>query len=299
MISFSCPWCGHAMPAPKEGEHACVHCGRRCCDAGNLRRWIDDERPAHQRDLATLLLRQFSPLSSRLSPLRYFADWRVEQYYRRTLADQSLAEQWASDYLEGLTLAPHAVVLDHGCGRGRHSALLSRLGYQVAAQDITSHSWWRHLPACTFQTVSAEAERLPWNEHTFALVVDVGVIHYLTEAQLSKLAGEVLRVLQPGGFWLLLEGNSESYGASRMRSIIGRLHEVDTVRRLASAAGFQELDLSYEGFYAPLIPLYVNFVRKLMRPGPMDLNDHRSVLAARLPSRRRAHWRLRLTKPRP
>ena len=287
------------MPALQQGEHACGECGRRSVDAGNIRRWIDDDsRPAPRPDFAARLFRQLSPLSSRLSPLRYFSDWRVEQYYRRTLADQSLADQWGTDYLEGLSLVPGAVVLDHGCGRGRHSALLSRLGFQVAAQDITPHSWWRHLPACIFQTVSVEAKRLPWTERAFALVVDVGVAHYMTEAQLAELAREVFRVLKPGGFWLLLEGNSESYGASRMRRIIGRLHEVDTVRRITSGAGFQEVDLSYEGFYAPWLPLYVNFVRKLMRLGPVDLNDHRSALAARLPSHRRAHWRLRLAKPR-
>jgi SAM-dependent methyltransferase len=287
------------VPASTDGEHACGHCGRHYTDAGHIRRWIDDDRSAApHRDYATLLLRQFNPLSSRFSPLRYFADWRVEQYYRRTLADRSLARKWGSHYLDGLTLASGAAVLDHGCGRGRYTALLSHLGYQVAAQDITPHSWWQHLPACTFQSVPVAAGRLPWHEQAFALVVDVGVVHYLTEAQLAALSAEVRRVLEPGGFWLLLEGNSESYGASRMKRILGRLHTVDTVRRIASDAGFHEVDVSYEGFYAPLMPLYVNFVRKLMRPGRVDLNDHDSSLAARLPPRRRAHWRLRLTKPR-
>jgi len=278
------------------GEQRCDGCGRAFTDQGHVRSWRP-ERPAATQSLATLVARQFDPLSSRLSPLRWFTDWRVEQFYRRTLTDGTLARSWASHYLRDLALAKGASVLDHGCGRGRNTALLRQLGYQVSAQDIAPQSWWQRLPSCQFQSVPVPAPHLPWQDRAFALVVDVGVVHYMTEAQFAAFAAEVFRVLSPGGYWLLLEGNDGSYGAARMRQIIGQLHSLDTSRRIVAGAGFAEVDLGYEGFYAPALPLSVNFVRKLMRPGPVDLGDARSSLAARIPERRRAYWRLRLQKP--
>ncbi len=250
-----------------------------------------------RRDFWTLALRQLNPLASRLSPLRYFADWRVNQYYQRTLTDLKLAREWAAHHLEGLNVRPRAAVLDHGCGRGRHTALLSQLGFQVSAQDIESHAWWRKLPQCFFQKVPPSAPRLPWRDQAFNLVLDVGIIHYLTDEQLTVLANEVFRVLTPGGHWLLLEPNDESYGAYAMRRIIGHLHSVESARTVVAGAGFHEVDLTYEAFYAPVFPLFVNFVRNVARPGPMDLSDFHSTLAARIPDRRRGFWRLRLIKP--
>lgn len=297
MTRAACPWCGAGVGAITPGDHVCGGCGRPFTDAGNVRAWRWHEASAPLRSFATLLARQFNPLSSRLSPLRLFSDWRVEQYYRRTLTDGAMARAGANHYLRELDLAPGAPVLDHGCGRGRNTALLGQLGYEVAAQDIAPHSWWQRLSPSQFQSVPVAAARLPWRDRSFALVVDVGVVHYLTEAQFAGLADEVFRVLAPGGYWLLLEGNDESYGAARMRQIIGHLHSLSTSRRVVKAAGFSELDLGYEGFYAPVLPLYVNFVRKLMRPGTVDLSDIRSWLADRIPKRRRACWLLRLRKP--
>jgi SAM-dependent methyltransferase len=260
--------------------------------------WADPHaaRP-EKRDWRVLALRQLNPLSSRLSPLRYFSDWRVEQYYRRTLSDGGLAHHWTQHYLGELRLEPGAPVLDHGCGRGRHTALLSRTGFQVAAQDVRPHAWWHTLANCSFQSVPPLAPRLPWTSDAFALVLDVQVIHYLTEPQLATLSREVFRVLAPGGHWVLLEANDGSYGRSTLRKTIGRLHPFQAVRRLVMDAGFIEVDVRYEGFYAPVFPIAVNFVRKLMRPGAVDLNDYRSTLAAHVPPQRRGLWLLRLQKP--
>jgi SAM-dependent methyltransferase len=249
-----------------------------------------------RRQFRTLALRQLNPLASRLSPLRHFTDWRVEQYYRRTLTDTKFARDWGEAYLHGLPLYSGVRVLDYGCGRGRHTALLSHLGFAVAAQDIRTHAWWERLPDCVFQAVPPEASRLPWADRTFALVLDVGVIHYLSSAQLSTLGREVLRVLAPNGHWVLVEANDASYGASSIRRIVGRLHSLDSVRAIARQSGFVEVDVSYEGYYAPAFPLFVNFVRKIVRPGAVDLDDFQSSLAARTPPHRRGYWRLRLRK---
>ena len=190
-----------------------------------------------------------------------------------------------------------AAVLDYGCGRGRHVGLLSQLGFRVGAQDVKPHTWWRQFQRCAFQVVPAAAPGLPWREHTFEAVLDVTVIHHLAPPQLRQLAGEVFRVLMPGGYWLLVEANDESLGAAAPRRYYGQLHSLADVQQLARATGFVEVDHRYDGFYAPVAPTFINFLRKQAWPAPFSVDDFGSRLAAHFPPRRRAVWQLRLQKP--
>jgi SAM-dependent methyltransferase len=261
--------------------------------------WGNDPPAPRARDTWTRRFRrQLNPVGSRLSPLRYFSDWRVEQYYRRTLSDPLSAKSWAKHYLTGLKIDECAPVLDHGCGRGRNAAILSQLGFEVAAQDVRAHPWWRNLPACRFQQVPAAAPRLPWVDNTFALAIDVQVLHDLDESRLKTLMREMYRVLAPGGYWLLLEANTESYGAWAPRRYWGRLHTLERVQDIASRAGFDEIDHCYEGVYAPVLPGLVNFVRKQAWPGAYSIDDYGSWLETAVPESRRAFWFLRLRKHR-
>lgn len=222
----------------------------------------------------------------------------MDQYYRRTLSDPLLARSWSQHYLTGLTIDDRAAVLDHGCGRGRNVAILSQLGFDVAAQDVHAHPWWRHLPACRFQQVPAVAPRLPWVDNTFALAIDIQVVHDLDEPRLEILMSEIHRVLAPGGYWLLLEANATSYGAWAPRKYWGRLHTLERVRQMASEVGFTEIDQRYEGVYAPVVPALVNFMRKQAWPGAFTIDDYGSWLEAAMPDSRRAFWFLRLRKQR-
>ena len=299
MTAAACPWCGTAIGTselPKPGQ--CSGCGRRFLAEGESLLWGNDPSPPPAVDVWKRLRRQLNPVGSRLSPLRYFSDWRVEQYYRRTLSDPRLARSWSQHYLAGLTLDDRARVLDHGCGRGRHAAILSQLGFEVSAQDVRAHSWWRTLPACRFQQVPAAAPRLPWTDSTFALAIDIQVIHDVEESRLETLAREMHRVLAPGGYWLLLEANSMSYGARVPRRYWGRLHPLERVREIALHTGFTEIDHRYEGVYAPIAPGLVNFVRKQAWPGAFAIEDYGSWLESAMPARRRAFWLLRLRKDR-
>jgi SAM-dependent methyltransferase len=293
----ACPFCGFAFQVTTlHGNSACPRCHEPFAAAGNVTTWTAEERSPARR-VWPLVVRQLHPLSSRFSPLRYFSDWRVEGYYRRTLRDAALATDWSRHYLSRLGLSAGAAVLDHGCGRGRHVALLTQLGFRVCAQDVRPHQWWRHFPDCTFQVVPAAAPRLPWPDATFQAVLDVNVVNHLDEGQVERLAREVWRVLAPGGSWILLEPNASSYSAAVRRRYYGRLYSLQDVKRRIDAVGFEQTDCTYHGAYAPVIPQVVNFFRKQAWPGPFTVDDFDSRLAAAIPERRRAQWLLRVRKP--
>lgn len=247
--------------------------------------------------LLTSIARQLNPTASRLSPLRYLGDRRVETYYQLTVNDRGLAESWSAQYFNGLSIAAGATVLDFGCGRGRHVGLLTQLGFTVGAQDVKPHSWWRQFHRSAFQVVPPVAPRLPWADSTFDAVLDVTVIHHLTSVQLRQLAAEVFRVLAPGGYWILVEANEQSWGAAAPRRHYGSLHSLESVQALAREHKFDEIDHRFDGFYAPVAPTLINFFRKQAWPGPFTIDDFGSRLASKLPPRRRALWQLRLQKP--
>lgn len=226
-----------------------------------------------------------------LAPLRAFHRWRLDRYYDRTRDDRTLAERWAAHYLAGLVLPPHARVLDHGCGRGRVTAQLTQLGYHVTGTDTQPHPWWSTVRA---QWVVEQGTRLPFADQHFDLALDVGVIGHFSESALRELASEMRRVLKPGATWMVLEANSDSYGAAGPRRWYGRLHTLATMRAIAATAGFREIDVWYEGVYLPVLPRVVNILRKQLWPGPMTIEDYGTWLERRIPTERRALWCLRL-----
>lgn len=234
------------------------------------------------------------PTSSPISPLAWLYWARVANYYRRTVNDPSLAREWGEHYLADLGLKQGARVLDHGCGKGRHAAILQQLGYEVYAQDIYPHSWWEHMPSVGFQVVPPSAPMLPWADASFDLILDVGVIGHLSPLALQGYAREVRRALRPGGRWLVLEANIDSYIAPHTMRHYGRLHSLPDFLELVDESGFREINHSFEGFYAPRLPMLVNSLRKALGPWPFDMADYKSWLAHLLPPKRRGLWLLRL-----
>jgi SAM-dependent methyltransferase len=297
----ACQSCGSpelSWPGPNGGAGMCGECGRGFTLRENVLLWHESSqapRPALLPKLARKLWNSLNPLSNPLLPFRYLTRIRLEQYYKRTVEDLQLARKWADHYLCGLDLPVGATVLDFGCGRGRNVGLLSQLGYQVVGQDMGFHPWWRRLKNAGFQAVT-DFSHEPWKNATFDLVVEVQVIHYLSESQLVKHVHDIKRLLKPGGYWLLLEGNSEGFGAKQMQSQIGRIHELNKVRGLTTECGFVEVSHSYEGFYARYFPMLVNFIRKQCAPRPFDVSDYDSWLAAKTRPQRRGLWLLRLKR---
>ena len=295
-----CPFCGTNIDISDNGpqERKCRHCSGKYYISKNVIQWRDDgkcigntvsPRQKWSKRLKTIL----RPLQSPILPFTYLSALRIKRFYKRTLTDLSLAKEWQEHYLNGLDIPGNAMFLDFGCGRGRTTGILSQLGFNVAAQDIYASSHWQKIPGVLFQKVMP-SERLPWKSNSFDVVVMVMVVHYLDQAGLDALIGEIRRVLRPNGYWILLEANKKGMGVKNAtKHFLPRLYSLGDFKRLIMEQGFSIIDQTYEGFYSPVLPMWVNYIRKQCMPIPLDISDYKSWLARRLKPERRALWLLR------
>lgn len=107
-------------------------------------------------------------------------------------------------------------VLEIGCGMGFHTETMVRAGAQVTAVDLTDTAIQmtrrrlelRGLRAEVFQ---ADAERLPFKDHSFDFVWSWGVIHH--SSRTARIARQIARVLTPEGECRVMVYNREGTSA--------------------------------------------------------------------------------------
>jgi SAM-dependent methyltransferase len=91
-------------------------------------------------------------------------------------------------------------ILEIGCGEG--FLLASLRGTQLAAIDLSSQALKKASAKLPLVCCVALAERLPFSNQSFDLVLSVGVMeHFLNDREATK---EIFRVLKPGGHYLAL-----------------------------------------------------------------------------------------------
>ena len=100
-------------------------------------------------------------------------------------------------------------ILDLGCGAGRHSMFLAKEGFEVTACDF-SEAGLRETKtrSCaenlTVRTVLCEADNLPFGSNQFDGVLCYGVLYYMPRERFQAAVTELLRLLRPGGYALIV-----------------------------------------------------------------------------------------------
>lgn len=104
---------------------------------------------------------------------------------------------------------PGGGLLDLGCGEGRHCLAAARMGFQVVGLDYEPLALERArklIPAPERERITLRIGNvlaLPFAEHSFDAVLDYGCLHHQRKADWPTYRANLLRVLKPGGFYLL------------------------------------------------------------------------------------------------
>ena len=111
------------------------------------------------------------------------------------------------DFVE--RLAPGALVLELGSGRGLFAKRLAESGFRVIGLDFAGDvvkradeevkNWGL---AGKLKFVEANALDIPFTDTSFDAVCDFGLFENLYKEDWQTYASEVARVLKPGGFYL-------------------------------------------------------------------------------------------------
>jgi SAM-dependent methyltransferase len=91
-------------------------------------------------------------------------------------------------------------VLDLGCGAGRHTLLARQLGHDAVGSDL-SITGLRHVES---PRVGSAMQALPFATGSFDAVIAFGVLYYNDAAGVRDTVAEMLRVLRPGGWALVV-----------------------------------------------------------------------------------------------
>lgn len=130
--------------------------------------------------------------------------------------DQDLLNEHLSRYAFAARLARHKRVLDIACGMGYGSFELSKhaasvVGLDVSAEAVEAAGQRYQAPNLTFLT--APAQQIPCEDHSFDLIVAFEVIEHLGDWQ--ALLAEARRLLAPGGQFIVSTPNKEYYAETR------------------------------------------------------------------------------------
>jgi SAM-dependent methyltransferase len=312
----ACPACGESLTTPLDADARgnCRRCGLSWSQDRNVTVWhqasaLGDERllPAEWIAGRTLSGRRRALfLGKRLLwnllkvagfPLRHLVRRRLAAFQAQSLVDTNLAEQWRGHYLKDLDLPRDAVMFEYSYRKLEKLGFARLLGYRVVIEDIRRHPWWDDYPHAWFQVVPPSSSRVPLKTATVDVAFTDGVIFDMEASSLEPFFRECLRILKPCGYLVIWAGNSLS--RTRARSEVrwhGRIHSLAHVKKASLAAGFREVDVSFEGFAPPFLPAVINMLRGALTPSQFKTYEHDSWLARWQRPEKRAYWLLRLVK---
>lgn len=177
-----CPKCGSALDRVDAGQLRCRQCGTTTPVVDGIPRFVNDE----DFDATGIDGRTRASFGYEWS---HFSDWKP--------SGETFGEFFSNFDLEWLR---GRIVLDAGCGMGRHARQIAPFADTVVAVDFSTaiNEAARNVAdQPNVQCVQGDLTRLPVAEGAFDFVFSMGVLHHLEDTA-GALRG-LVRALKPGG----------------------------------------------------------------------------------------------------
>ncbi len=112
------------------------------------------------------------------------------------------------------------LVLDLGCGAGRHTVYLAREGFRVHAFDVDTGGLvhcraWLEREGLRALVCQGLAGALPYAAGAFDAVISINVLYHDRREAVARAVDEVRRVLRPGGLFLATFASTRNPGYGR------------------------------------------------------------------------------------
>ena len=133
----------------------------------------------------------------------WYKEWFGEEYLEMySHRDESEAEEHVGFVERHLPGPKPRAVLDLACGAGRHTAALRRRGYRTLGLDLSLTLLVR---ADGLPRVAGDMRRLPFAAESFDWVLNffTSFGYFEAERENFRVLEEVVRVLKPGGWFLI------------------------------------------------------------------------------------------------
>ena len=186
-----------------------------------------------------------------------------------------------------------AHVLDVGCGTGRWVRRLEEHGLSVVGIDQSFHMLHLARERGTLSPMlSVEAQNLPFRDESFDCVSAVTVIQHIPPQEQGRALSEMVRVLRPGGYLLLMElirGHGPHVFSHRSEDWISLLSSLGAGLVLWRGQEFLLFDRSFVYLMQRLRVLAGYPVSQASSADPRHLGSDRELPG----SARRVYWTLR------
>ncbi len=184
--------------------------------------------------------------------------WRRE-YIRRGLPSSFRKTPSSSLRVFVSFLRSHGIratgrALDLGCGRGRNTKLIARIGYDVCAVDITeqplleiNNTSGRRKHYDRISTLrSSVGGLLPFRSESFDIAIDIFCYIYLvSSSERRAYRKDLARVLRPNGFYLLaVPGRDDGFYGPLLKSSPDGLTVLDPFLKVMSTVFESEIALA-------------------------------------------------------
>ena len=140
-------------------------------------------------------------------PFSYLTRKKKKRLYEKCLNDRDAAERFRRIYLPANYHNREGLVLDFGCGQGRHTAMLSQCGFNTIGMDPCDNAYWKNIPNAKF-IKGTEAELQFFKDNIFDICLSMQVLMYIENDR--KVIMGLYRLLKKKGLLILQVTNKDN-----------------------------------------------------------------------------------------